>query len=75
LNAESRLHITNRESQVVRLAGRGYSDNRIASILRVAPSTIRNHMSAVCHKVGALNRFTCGILAERTRLLRRLRTL
>jgi len=67
--AESQPTITGREYQVLRLAGQGKSDRRIAATLGVAPSTVRNHIASICRKLGALNRFMCGVLAERAGLL------
>jgi DNA-binding CsgD family transcriptional regulator len=62
--------ITPREMEVVSLAAQGLTDNQIARHLRIAPSTIRNHMASVCRKIGALTRFMCGVLAERSGLFR-----
>jgi DNA-binding NarL/FixJ family response regulator len=70
MNRPENRGVTPREMEITILAAQGLSDNQIASELRVAPSTIRNHMASVCRKLGALTRFMCGVLAERSQMFR-----
>ena len=70
MNGPENRGVTPREREVATLAAQGLSDNQIARSLRVAPSTIRNHMASLCRKLGALTRFMCGLLAERSQMFR-----
>ena len=67
---ERQSRVTGRELVIARLSAQGMSDQRIARELSVAPSTVRNHMTSLCRKLGGLSRFMCGALAERLGLLR-----
>jgi DNA-binding NarL/FixJ family response regulator len=43
--------LTNRERDVLALIGEGLSDKAIAARLRVSPSTVRNHATAIYSKL------------------------
>jgi PAS domain S-box-containing protein len=47
--------LTPREREVVRLVTDGYRVSTIARELGLAPSTVRNHLSAIFHKLGVAN--------------------
>jgi DNA-binding CsgD family transcriptional regulator len=49
-------NLSSRESEVARLAARGFSNPEIARLLRVSPHTIRNQLSAVFRKALVSNR-------------------
>jgi len=48
--------LTQRETEVLRVAARGGSVNEIARELHLSPGTVRNHLSAAIGKTGARNR-------------------
>ncbi|GAA4167426.1 response regulator transcription factor [Gryllotalpicola koreensis] len=48
--------LTQRETEVLRVAARGGSVDEIARELRLSPGTVRNHLSAAIGKTGARNR-------------------
>jgi len=56
--------LTDRERQVLRLAGEGLSSAEVAEVLRLAEGTVRNYLSEAIGKLGARNR------VEATRLAR-----
>jgi two-component system response regulator DesR len=56
--------LTDRERQVLRLAGEGLSSAEVAEVLRLAEGTVRNYLSDAIGKLGARNR------VEATRLAR-----
>lgn len=49
--------LTNREEEVLELAGQGLSAEEIAVAAHLAPGTTRNYLSQAMTKVGAQNRF------------------
>ncbi|QKW24401.1 response regulator transcription factor [Kitasatospora sp. NA04385] len=48
--------LTDRETEVVRLAARGRTNAEIAAELFLAPGTVKNHLAAVQQKLGVRNR-------------------
>jgi two-component system response regulator DesR len=48
--------LTQRETEVLRVAARGGTVNEIARELRLSEGTVRNHLSAAIGKTGARNR-------------------
>jgi two-component system response regulator DesR len=56
--------LTDRERQVVRLAGEGLSTARIAQELHLSDGTVRNYLSEAIHKVGASNRVEAARIAR-----------
>lgn len=57
--------LTDRERDVVRLAGEGHPNNEIAARLHLAEGTVRNYLSAAITKLGARNRTEAAHLARR----------
>jgi len=55
--------LTDRERQVLRLAGDGLSSARIARTLGLSPGTVRNSLSEAIAKVGARNRVEAARIA------------
>lgn len=49
--------LTEREEEVLELAGKGWSVEEIAAAVYLAPGTTRNYLSQAMGKVGAQNRF------------------
>jgi two-component system response regulator DesR len=56
--------LTDRERQVLRLAGEGHSSARIASELHLSEGTVRNYLSEAISKVGAENRVEAARIAR-----------
>jgi two-component system, NarL family, response regulator DesR len=56
--------VTNRERQVLRLAGEGLSGPEIADRLRLAEGTVRNYLSDALGKLGARNRVEASRIAR-----------
>lgn len=57
--------LTERERQVLRLAGEGLSGASIAEQLHLSEGTVRNYLSEAIHKLGAANRIEAARLARR----------
>lgn len=57
--------LTPRETQTLKYVAEGYSNKQIARTLYVSEQTIKNHVSAVQHKLGASNRTHAVVLALR----------
>lgn len=56
--------LTDRERQVLRLAGDGLSNADIASRLHLSDGTVRNYLSEAIRKLGAVNRTAAARLAH-----------
>ena len=57
--------LTDRERQVLRLAGEGHSTARIAGELHLSEGTVRNYLSEAIGKLGAANRTEAARLARK----------
>ncbi|MEM9530109.1 MAG: response regulator transcription factor [Pseudomonadota bacterium] len=57
--------LTDRERQVLRLAGEGSSSHEIASELSLSRGTVRNYLSEAIGKLGVTNRVEAARLARR----------
>ena len=56
--------LTDRERQVLRLAGEGMQSGDIASELRLSEGTVRNYLSEAISKMGASNRIEASRIAR-----------
>jgi len=56
--------LTEREREVLRIAGLGWSSAEIAARLHLSTGTVRNYLSACMHKTGARNRLEAFRVAE-----------
>ena len=56
--------LTNRERQVLRLAGEGKTSNEIAALLGLSDGTVRNYLSEAISKLGVSNRVEAARLAR-----------
>lgn len=56
--------LTERQREVLRLAGRGLSTRRIAVDLALSPGTVRNYLSEAIDKLNASNRFDAARIAR-----------
>ncbi|WP_328299919.1 response regulator transcription factor [Streptomyces sp. NBC_00435] len=60
-----------RERRALTLVGQGLTNAQIAQRLKLAPSTVKDHLSALMAKLGCLNRVQAAVIAERAGLLER----
>ena len=60
--------LTDRESEVVALLARGWSNRRIAQELAIAEATVRTHVSHILDKLGVSNRVEAALHALRSGL-------
>jgi two-component system response regulator DesR len=56
--------LTDRERQVLRLAGEGKSSTDIAALVHLSEGTVRNYLSEAINKLGAINRVDAARLAR-----------
>jgi two-component system response regulator DesR len=56
--------LTDRERQVLRLAGEGFANAEIADRLHLSDGTVRNYLSEAIAKLGATNRMAAARLAR-----------
>lgn len=56
LEASAAVHLTGRERQVLDGLARGLSNKQIAQQVDIAATTVRDHMSSLCRKLGGINR-------------------
>jgi DNA-binding NarL/FixJ family response regulator len=60
----SRKNLTNRELEVLKLMADGHRDKEIAAVLKIAPTTAKNHVKSILEKLGAKNRTQAVSLAK-----------
>lgn len=63
------VRLTNREREVLSLMARGYSNQMIASHLRVTESTVKGHVESIFARLNARNRAEAVAVAARHRLI------
>ncbi len=56
--------LTERQEQVLRLAGDGLTYREIADELAIKPETAKHHAKAVCRKLGAASKRELVVLAR-----------
>jgi DNA-binding response OmpR family regulator len=61
-----KLHLTQRESEVLMWIARGKSNRDIAEILSLSPRTVNKHLEQIYTKLGVENRASAAALAVRT---------
>lgn len=61
--------LTERETEVLRLLGRGQSNREIASSLQLKEETVKTHVSKILSKIGVRSRTQAAIYAIRSGLL------
>ncbi|MFI6520447.1 response regulator transcription factor [Spirillospora sp. NPDC050679] len=62
--------LTEREQQVLALAGQGMANRGIARQLRISERTVRNHLHAVFSKLGVRSRTEATVVAMRDGILK-----
>jgi DNA-binding NarL/FixJ family response regulator len=58
--------LTIRETEILELMCEGFTDQEIARMRCIAISTVETHVSNICRKLGASNRFDCAIKAVKS---------
>jgi two-component system, NarL family, response regulator len=66
---QHRISLTNREREILALIVAGKIDRAIAESLYIAPATVRVHIHAILHKLGARDRSHAILIAEQQNLL------
>ena len=61
--------LTERERDILRLAGRGLPNPQIAQALHLSPGTVRNHLSAIYRKLDVHSRYEALAIAEERGLI------
>ncbi len=61
--------LSEREIEILRLAGRGLPNPQIAQALHISPGTVRNHLSAIYRKLGVNSRHEALQLAAERQLI------
>jgi DNA-binding NarL/FixJ family response regulator len=61
--------LTERERDILRMAGRGLPNPQIAQALHLSPGTVRNHLSAIYRKLGVHSRYEALAIAEERDLI------
>jgi DNA-binding NarL/FixJ family response regulator len=62
--------LTAREREVLALVAEGLTNQQIADVLGVAPSTIKSHVQNVMLKLGASDRTQAAVMAVKARIVR-----
>lgn len=62
-------NLSRRESEVLKLIGKGLSNKQIASSLSIAERTVKFHVASIFRKLGAENRAQAVALASQQRLI------
>jgi two-component system, NarL family, nitrate/nitrite response regulator NarL len=68
MDAANPFGLTKRELEVVEGVLRAESNNRIASRLSIAPSTVKHHLANIFAKVGVMTRLQLAVFAMRHRM-------
>ncbi len=61
--------LSERETEILRLAKRGLPNPQIAQSLHISPGTVRNHLSAIYRKLGVHSRHEALQIAEERHLI------
>ncbi|MFI5868278.1 response regulator [Streptomyces sp. NPDC051546] len=69
-HASSVAALSPREREVLALLGQGLTNAQIGRRLHLAPSTVKDHLSALMAKLGCRNRVQAAVIAERAGILR-----
>jgi len=58
--------LTERETEILQLLACGKENSEIARLLHLSPSTVKNHISSILHKLAVENRIQAAVLAVRS---------
>jgi PAS domain S-box-containing protein len=62
--------LTHRETQVLDLMAKGYSNTRIASRLEISPHTVKSHVIHIFNKLGVNDRIQAAVEATRRQIIK-----
>jgi PAS domain S-box-containing protein len=62
-------HLTHRETQVLRLLAKGYSNTQIASRLGISPHTVKSHVINIFNKLGVNDRIQAAVVATKQNII------
>lgn len=68
-NNSKRFNLSDNELAVLRKVRAGWSNKQIAGDMNATEVTIKMHMRAICHKLGAKNRTQAAVIALREQIL------
>jgi DNA-binding CsgD family transcriptional regulator len=63
-------HLTQRETQVLNLMTKGYSNTRIASRLAISPHTVKSHVINIFNKLGVNDRIQAAVEAFKRQIIK-----
>jgi PAS domain S-box-containing protein len=63
-------HLTHRETQVLNLMTKGYSNTRIASRLAISPHTVKSHVINIFNKLGVNDRIRAAVEATKRQIIK-----
>lgn len=63
--------LTPREQEALGYVARGLTDQMIASVMKISPSSVRKHVDSAADKLGARNRTQAAVIATQRDLLNR----
>jgi NarL family two-component system response regulator LiaR len=66
---EEDYHLTERESEILRLIASGMDNAAIADQLIISPKTVKNHVASILEKLGLENRIQAAVYAVRRGLV------
>jgi DNA-binding NarL/FixJ family response regulator len=62
--------LTPRETQVLDLVAKGYSNTRIASRLAISPHTVKSHVIHIFNKLGVNDRIQAAVEATKRQIIK-----
>jgi PAS domain S-box-containing protein len=68
-NRAGKNDLTHRETQVLRLLTKGYSNTRIASGLHISPHTVKSHVINIFNKLGVNDRIQAAVVATKRQII------
>ncbi len=63
------LNLTDRETQVLSLLAKGFSNTRIASRLGISPHTVKSHVINIFNKLGVNDRIQASVVATKLQII------
>lgn len=62
-------NLTRRETQVLHLLAKGYSNTQIASRLEISPHTVKSHVINIFNKLGVNDRIQAAVVATKRQII------
>jgi len=64
-----KVNLSRRETDVLRLMTKGYTNTQISDLLSISPNTVKSHVNHIFNKLGINDRTQAAVLATRHRLI------